>query len=202
MTAFGLEKMIFNFEELGSFDVRCGRGRNPIPSTSLEDVAIALQEASNSALRTCRARGISRTLEMPVSTVRKFLQNMLQCYAFKFTHVQELVPAVLPKREAFALPFLARMADRRSPFPSPRFCQYSKLQNMGNRESVPKATIASSFSKGHYMVRVYGSIYRWPFLFRGYCSFRSCNLCSQWEMLRISFAKGVDSSITTAQICG
>ncbi|GBM40272.1 hypothetical protein AVEN_248293-1 [Araneus ventricosus] len=41
---------------------------------------------------------------------------------------------------------------RGSPFPSPRFCQYSKLQNMGKRKSIPNATIASSFSKGHYVV--------------------------------------------------
>ncbi|GBN66443.1 hypothetical protein AVEN_71821-1 [Araneus ventricosus] len=46
---------------------------------------------------------------MPVSTVRKILRNILQCYPFKITHVQELVPADLPKREAFALQFLARM---------------------------------------------------------------------------------------------
>ncbi|GBN61204.1 hypothetical protein AVEN_71519-1 [Araneus ventricosus] len=45
--------------------------------------------------------------------------------------------------------------DRRSPFPSPRFCQYLKLQNMGKRESVPNVTIASSFSKGHCVVWVY-----------------------------------------------
>ncbi|GBL92347.1 hypothetical protein AVEN_35875-1 [Araneus ventricosus] len=31
---------------------------------------------------------------------------------------------------------------------------------MGKRESVPSATIAFSFSKGHCVVRVYGSIYR------------------------------------------
>ncbi|GBM74277.1 hypothetical protein AVEN_109096-1 [Araneus ventricosus] len=53
--------------------------------------------------------GISRTLYMPVSTVRKILRNILQCYPFKITHVQELIPADLPKREAFALQFLARM---------------------------------------------------------------------------------------------
>ncbi|GBL93011.1 hypothetical protein AVEN_54647-1 [Araneus ventricosus] len=71
---------------------------------------------------------------MPVSTVRKILRNTLQCYPFKITHVQKLVPADLPKREAFVLQFLARMemdnawpwghvVERRSPFPSPRFCQ-------------------------------------------------------------------------------
>ncbi|GBL79543.1 hypothetical protein AVEN_18127-1 [Araneus ventricosus] len=94
---------------VGSFDVKCDRGRKAIASTSVEDVATALQEASRSALGTCSARGISRTLDMPLSTVRKILLNILQCYPLKFTHVQELVPADLPKREAFALQFLARM---------------------------------------------------------------------------------------------
>ncbi|GBM38563.1 hypothetical protein AVEN_71672-1 [Araneus ventricosus] len=41
--------------------------------------------------------------------VRKILRNILQCYTFKITHIQELVPADLPKREAFALQFLARV---------------------------------------------------------------------------------------------
>ncbi|GBM66466.1 hypothetical protein AVEN_129257-1 [Araneus ventricosus] len=53
-------------------------------------------------LGTCRSRGISGTLDMPVSTAREMLRNILQCYPFKIAYVQELVPADLPKREAFA----------------------------------------------------------------------------------------------------
>ncbi|GBL86369.1 hypothetical protein AVEN_164543-1 [Araneus ventricosus] len=53
--------------------------------------------------------GNSRTLDMPVSTVRKILRNILQCFPFKITPVQELVHADLPKREAFALQLIARM---------------------------------------------------------------------------------------------
>ncbi|GBM29950.1 hypothetical protein AVEN_167430-1 [Araneus ventricosus] len=68
-----------------------------------------LQEASRNALGTCSARGISRSLDMSVSTVRRMLRNILQCYPFKITDVQELVPADLSKREVFALQFLARM---------------------------------------------------------------------------------------------
>ncbi|GBL74321.1 hypothetical protein AVEN_235305-1 [Araneus ventricosus] len=117
MTAFGLKKMIDKFEESGSFDVKCGLGRKAIASTSVEDVATALQEAPSSALGTCSVRGISRTLDMPVSMFRKFLRNSLQCYPFKITHVKNLVPADLPKREALALQFLARMeADNALPW--------------------------------------------------------------------------------------
>ncbi|GBM24104.1 hypothetical protein AVEN_165649-1 [Araneus ventricosus] len=89
--------------------MKCGRGKKAIASTSVEGVATALQEASSSALGTCSARGTSRTLDRPVSKVRKILRNILQCYPIKITHAKELVPADLPKREAFALEFLARM---------------------------------------------------------------------------------------------
>ncbi|GBN41793.1 hypothetical protein AVEN_119726-1 [Araneus ventricosus] len=59
--------------------------------------------------RAVTARRIFRTLDMPVSTVRKILRIILQVYPFKIAHIQELVPADLAKREAFALQFLARM---------------------------------------------------------------------------------------------
>ncbi|GBO09608.1 hypothetical protein AVEN_138185-1 [Araneus ventricosus] len=81
---------------------------------------------------------------------------------------------------------MENFVDRRSPFPSRRFCQYSKLKDISKREFVPNATIASSFLKGHCVVRVYGSIYRWSFLFRGDWSFGSCKLYSQWDTLCIS----------------
>ncbi|GBN68634.1 hypothetical protein AVEN_10309-1 [Araneus ventricosus] len=58
---------------------------------------------------------------------------------------------------------MEHFVDRRNPFPSPRFWQYSKLQNMGKRESVPNATIASSFSKGHCVVRFTASFIVGPF---------------------------------------
>ncbi|GBM58976.1 hypothetical protein AVEN_77279-1 [Araneus ventricosus] len=85
MTTFGLKQMIDKFEESGSFDVKCNKGRKAIVSTSVEDAATVLQEASSSALATCSGQSISRTLEMPVSTVRKILRNILQCYQFKIT---------------------------------------------------------------------------------------------------------------------
>ncbi|GBN84398.1 hypothetical protein AVEN_180562-1 [Araneus ventricosus] len=75
MTAFGLKKIIDKFEEPGSFDLKCGRGRKAIAATSVEDVATALQEGSSSAWGTCSALGISRTLDMPISTVRKISCN-------------------------------------------------------------------------------------------------------------------------------
>ncbi|GBN79494.1 hypothetical protein AVEN_138834-1 [Araneus ventricosus] len=109
MTAFGLKKMTYKFEESGSFDVKCGRGKKAIASTSVEDVVKALREASMSALGNVQCTGNFSNFDMPVSTVRKSLRNILQCYPFQITHVQELASADMPKREAFSLQFLARM---------------------------------------------------------------------------------------------
>ncbi|GBM11019.1 hypothetical protein AVEN_1350-1 [Araneus ventricosus] len=41
--------------------------------------------------------------------VRKILRNILEYYPFKIKHIQELVPADLPKREAFDMQFHARI---------------------------------------------------------------------------------------------
>ncbi|GBM21346.1 hypothetical protein AVEN_149915-1 [Araneus ventricosus] len=65
------------FKDSGSFYVKYGRGRKVIALTSVEDVAIALQEASSSALGMRSTRGISQTLDMPVKTVCKILRNIL-----------------------------------------------------------------------------------------------------------------------------
>ncbi|GBM60294.1 hypothetical protein AVEN_81652-1 [Araneus ventricosus] len=189
MTAFGLKKMIDKFEESGSFDVKCGRGRKTIALTSVEDVATTLQEASNSALGACSARGISRTLHMLVSTVRKILRNihsklrMFRSWFLLTCQIEKLSACNFLLEWKWTMHGCETFCGQMKPFPSPRFCKYPKLQNMVKRESAPNAVIASSFSKGHCVVRVYGSIYRWTFLFRGDWSFGSCNLYSQWDTL-------------------
>lgn len=109
ITTNGLRKMIAKFEETGSFHVKRGRGRKPVSAAALEDVATALQEQTISDAGISSARGISRMLDMPISTVRKVLRNILRCYPYKITHVQQLLPADLESRGSFALRFLARM---------------------------------------------------------------------------------------------
>ncbi|GBO01987.1 hypothetical protein AVEN_64227-1 [Araneus ventricosus] len=163
--------MIDKLEEAGSFDMKCGRGRKAIASTSVGDVATALQEASSSSGNSpCTARGISRTLDMPVSTVRKILRNSLQCYPFKITHIQELVPTDLPKREAFALQFLARMdVDNTWPrnilWTDEAHFHLRGSDNTQNcriwaRDNPYQMQQLSLHSEVHSVVRVYGSIYR------------------------------------------
>lgn len=67
MISFGLKKIIDKIKETGSCDVKCGRGWKAIYTTSVEDVAIALQEVLCRDLRTCSCKGISRPLDMPIS---------------------------------------------------------------------------------------------------------------------------------------
>lgn len=109
MTTEGLRKMVLKFEQTGSLSLKPGRGRKPIDVTAVEGVATALEEGSSSGVGSCSARGIARTLGMSVSTVHKVLRKIMRCYPYKITHVQELLAADLPKREKFALQFLARM---------------------------------------------------------------------------------------------
>ncbi|GBM66464.1 hypothetical protein AVEN_146292-1 [Araneus ventricosus] len=99
MTVQGLLKMIQKFEKTGSFAVRPGRGRKRIDSTVVEEVATAVQEESSGGVQPCRAREIARTLDRPVSTVQKILRNILHCYPYKISHVQELFPSDLPARD-------------------------------------------------------------------------------------------------------
>lgn len=49
----------------------------------------------------------------------------------------------------------------------PRFYQYSKLQNMGNWESIGKSTIVYSFCKGHCVVQVSPAFIVDSFIFWG-----------------------------------
>ncbi|GBM60329.1 hypothetical protein AVEN_108115-1 [Araneus ventricosus] len=180
MTVFGLKKMMDKFEESGSFGVKCGRGKKAIASTSVEDVATALQEASSTSSGTCSVRRISRTLDMPVST----------CYPFKITRVQELAPADQLKREAFALKFLARMeVDNAWPWnilwtdeahfhlQSAINTQNCRIWVRGNPFQMlihsQKVTVWCGFRAAF----IVGPFYR-----RNW-SFGSCNMYSQWEML-------------------
>ena len=68
-----------------------------------------VQEESSGGMKPCSTRRIARTLDRPVSKVQKTLRNILNCYPYKTSHVQELFPSVLPAREPFVLEFLPRM---------------------------------------------------------------------------------------------
>lgn len=66
--------MIDKVKEMGSFDVKFGKGRKAIASTLMVDVATILQEVVWD--RAVFRMGIYKTLDMSVSMLRK----ILQCY--------------------------------------------------------------------------------------------------------------------------
>ena len=80
-----------------------------LASTSVEGLAIALQEGMSSGMQIRSARGIARSLDIPLSTVHKTLRYILHCYPYKITQFQELLFAGLRVRHTFALEFLARL---------------------------------------------------------------------------------------------
>ncbi|GFW66221.1 uncharacterized protein TNCV_1711201 [Trichonephila clavipes] len=111
MAAQGLEKMIQKFEreETGSFHVQSGRGRKKVNLTVVE-VATILQEESSGGFQTCNARGITRTLDRPVNHI---LRNILHCYSYKISHMQQLLPTDLPVRDYnFMLSWMWTMNSR------------------------------------------------------------------------------------------
>ena len=99
MTVQDLLKMIQKFKKIGSFDVQCGRKIKRNDSTVLEEMATAVQEESSDAVKPCSEGGSIQTFYRPVSTVHKILQNILHCYPYKISHVQELFPSDLPARD-------------------------------------------------------------------------------------------------------
>ena len=97
------KKMLKKLEETGSFEAKS------ISSKPIEIEATALQEGMNIDMQTCSARGISSFTDVSVTSVPKILLNILHSYTYKFTLVQEFLPAYLPVKDTFALEFLACM---------------------------------------------------------------------------------------------
>ena len=85
ISAKDLDNMIKKFEETGSFEVKPGRGRKSIASTSVvvEDVPTALEEETISGVQMCSARSIALYLDMPTSTVNKIICNILHCSPYR-----------------------------------------------------------------------------------------------------------------------
>lgn len=50
MSANGLKKLIKKFQDTGSFEVKSVRGRKPIATTTVEDVATELQDKTSSGI--------------------------------------------------------------------------------------------------------------------------------------------------------
>ncbi|GBL73710.1 hypothetical protein AVEN_230699-1 [Araneus ventricosus] len=88
MSPCALRKMIQKFETTGQLAILPGRGRKQIPSSSVEDVATAVVEASSQSPHgSVSVPVISRVLDMSYSTVQKILRRILNFYPYKIKPV-------------------------------------------------------------------------------------------------------------------
>lgn len=105
-----LRRMIARFEETGHLGVQPGRGRKPVRSDVVEDVATGIVEQSMDNVVGCSsARAVSRHLGVPYSTVWNVLRKMVHCFPYKIRPNQQLLATDREMRLTFALTFLARV---------------------------------------------------------------------------------------------
>ena len=101
--------MIAQFEKTGNLRFQAGLGRKPTRS-EVEDVATVIVEQSMDNVAGCStARAVSRSLNVPYSTVQNILRKMVHFFPYKIRYNQQLLPIDREKRLTFALTFLARV---------------------------------------------------------------------------------------------
>lgn len=111
MSDRALRDMMVKFERTGQLGVLPGRGRKRVNSAVVEDVATAVVEGSSESLHgSVSVPTISRTLDMPYSTVRHIMRRILNFYPYKIKVVHQLERHDPEIRKTFALQFLARTA--------------------------------------------------------------------------------------------
>ena len=91
------------FEETKSFELKSETGRKEIASISY--VTTAFQKGTSSGEQLCSAQGIVRSLGMPVSTVYTIVCNILHCYLWKTTLLQDFLSADLKVIYTFVLEY-------------------------------------------------------------------------------------------------
>ncbi|GFX34555.1 uncharacterized protein TNCV_3657931 [Trichonephila clavipes] len=86
-----------------------GRGRKHISAEEIEKVALQVEEdkASNVQASTSVHR-VAEALDLPGSTVRKIMRNIIRYYPYKLQLVQELLPHDFETRHLFSLQLFVR----------------------------------------------------------------------------------------------
>ncbi|GBN07598.1 hypothetical protein AVEN_260997-1 [Araneus ventricosus] len=96
--------MIQKFETTGRLDILPGRGRKQIPSSSVEDLAIAVVDSSSQSPHgSVSVPVVSRVLDMPYSTVQKVLLRISNFYPYKIKPVYLMQDGDSEIRASFAL---------------------------------------------------------------------------------------------------
>ncbi|GBO24951.1 hypothetical protein AVEN_195266-1 [Araneus ventricosus] len=104
MSPCALRMMIQKFETTGRLDILPGRGRKQIPSSSVEDLAIAVVDSSSQSPHgSVNVPVVSRVLDMPYSTVQKVLLRISNFYPYKIKPVYLMQDGDSEVRTSFAL---------------------------------------------------------------------------------------------------
>lgn len=110
MTPRALRDMMKKFERTGQLGILSGRGRHVVESASVEDVALAVVDAtSQSPHGVVSVPTVSRAIDLPYTTVWRVMRRILGYFPYKIHSLHQLSDGDPDVRETFALQFLARM---------------------------------------------------------------------------------------------
>ena len=77
--------MIKKFHETGKLDILSGRGRKKVDISSIEDIVTAAVDLANqSSFGNASVPAIANEVDMPISTERKMMGQILRYYPYKF----------------------------------------------------------------------------------------------------------------------
>ncbi|GFT44641.1 DUF4817 domain-containing protein [Trichonephila clavipes] len=103
LTRAGLLKLVKRFEETGKLEDRARAGRRCLKEARAACIAVEMEAiASDAASGTSSARETARRLDLPPSSVRNILRQILQLYPYKLQSCHKLLPADTAQSEAFA----------------------------------------------------------------------------------------------------
>ena len=92
MSDCGVHKMIKKFEETGKLDILTVRRLKNVAISSIEDIATAAVDLGNqSSFGNTNVPAIANKIDMPISTVRKVMRQVLRYYPYKIQSVQQLM---------------------------------------------------------------------------------------------------------------
>ena len=107
--------------------------RSGQPRTSAENIECVRQAFSRSPIKSIRTA--ARKLELPPTTVHKFLHKRLRMYAYKVQMLQRLQPNDKPKRKEFANNMLQRVSEDEEFLKRIRLHAAAKVLNADSRDS-------------------------------------------------------------------
>ena len=104
LTVLGFTKLIQEFEETGSSEVRVRSGGPSLRETLSAIIADEMKTLGlESAAGTSSERETGRRLGLPPFSVRNILHGVLNQYPYKLQSCYELLPSDTVEREAFAM---------------------------------------------------------------------------------------------------